>query len=119
MEGDRLRVEGIQVECRIGAYEWEQRTPQPIQIDVELAIDASRAAATDDLNTAVDYARLVTSVKTLAQRQPYRLIETLAEAIASLVLKECSTSEALVRVKKRSLPGIDHVAVEIHRRSPH
>jgi dihydroneopterin aldolase len=112
---DTLLLQGIAVECRLGVYEWEQQTPQTIWIDVELAIDASRAAAQDDVCAAIDYSRLVDAIKQLAQRSAYRLMETLAETIASHILSAFKTPQVLVRVKKRAVPGIDYAAVEISR----
>ena len=101
---DRLIIQDLTVECRLGVFEWEQQTPQTIWIDLELAIDAARAAAEDQVRQAIDYGALVTSVKQLAQGKPYRLLETLAEAIASRILIQFDTSQVNVRVKKRALP---------------
>ena len=112
---DTLVLQGIAVDCRLGVYEWEQRAPQTVWIDVELAIDASRAAAQDDVLAAVDYSRLVDAIKQLAQRSTYRLMETLAETVASHILSAFETPHVLVRVKKRAVPGIDYAAVEISR----
>jgi len=112
---DTLIIQELAVNCRLGVHEWEQKAPQTIWIDLELAIDASRAAARDDVRDAVDYARLVEVVRRRAQAAPYRLLETLAEALAAEVLREFGVSQVRVRVKKRALPGIGYAAVEIVR----
>jgi len=112
---DRLVISDLAVQCRLGVDDWEQEKPQAIWIDLELAIDAARAARRDDVREAVDYARLVASVKQLAQSRPFRLVETLAESIASLVLDECGVARVRVRVKKRALPEIGYAAIEIER----
>jgi len=112
---DTLLIKDLAASCRIGVFEWEQATPQSIWIDLELAIDAGRAAAKDDLRDAVDYGRLVTTVKQHAEHHRFRLLETLAEGLAQLVLKEFATPQVRVRVKKRALPGVEHAAVEIVR----
>ena len=114
---DRLILQDIEASCRLGVYEWEQTTPQPVWIDLELAIDAVRAAASDQVGEAVDYAALVAAVRELAQRQRYRLLETLAEAISSLMLTRFKTRWVRVRVKKRALEGMGYAAVEIERRA--
>ena len=113
---DTLIIQEIAVECRIGVFEWEQAAPQTIWIDVELAIDAARAAAQDDVNAAVDYGRLVTLVREVAQRCSYALLETLAEQEASAILAAFDVPIVRLRVKKRALPGIGYAAVEIERR---
>lgn len=112
---DRLILQDITAESRLGVFEWEQQTPQIISVDLELTIDARQAARQDEVRDAIDYAQLVTAVKELAQARPYRLLETLAEAIASMVVREFRTPSVRIRVKKRSLPGIGYAAVELER----
>ncbi len=112
---DTLAIHGLAVECRLGVFEWEQQTPQPVRIDLELEIDAARAAQRDDVHDAIDYAALVSAVKQLAESKPYRLMETLAEDVASTILHQGMTSRVIVRVTKRAVQGIDAASVEITR----
>ena len=113
---DKLVIKDLVAECRIGIFEREQQTPQNVWIDLELTIDAVKAAASDDVNATIDYGRLVTTIKQHAQHKPFRLLETLAEELASLILKEFKPTQVVVRVKKRALPGVDFAAVEITRK---
>ena len=112
---DRLTVAGIQVACRIGVTEAERASAQPIAIDVELAIDAARAARTERIEAAVDYAALAGAVKRIAEGRTYVLLETLAEAVADAVLQAFGAPRVRVRVVKRALAGIDYAAVEVER----
>lgn len=112
---DRLSLHDLTVECRLGVHEWEQATPQTVWIDLELAIDATAAAARDDLEDAVDYGALVTAVKQRVHHTAYRLLETLAEDLAGLVLGQFHVPQVRVRVMKKALPGIAGAAVEIVR----
>lgn len=112
---DKLLIKDLVAECRIGVYDWEKQTPQNVWIDLELAIDAAKAAASDDVQAAIDYGRLVTRVKQHAQHKPFGLLETLAETLAALILKEFPTPQVTVRIKKRALPGVEYAAVEIIR----
>jgi dihydroneopterin aldolase len=114
---DRLLIHDLATECRVGVFDWEQAGPQPIWIDLELAIDAAKSAAQDDIRQAIDYGRLVTSITHHVQGRSFHLLETLAEEVAALVLKEFHTNEVLVRVKKRALPHIEYAAVEVVRRA--
>jgi len=113
---DKLLIHDLIAECRIGVFEWEQAHPQNIWIDLELEIDAKTAAARDDVNAAIDYGRLVTIVKQHIEHKPFNLIETMAEEVATLILKEFKPTQVVVRVKKRALPGVDFAAVEITRK---
>lgn len=108
---DKLIIQDVVAECWIGVTEAERAKAQTIWIDLELAIDAGRAAQKDDVRESVNYRRLVTAVRELAERKSCRLMETLAEGIASLVLRQFATPKIRVLVKKRALPVIGYAAV--------
>jgi len=112
---DRLIICEIEASCRLGVSEREQAVPQPVWIDVDLGIDAVKAAARDEMANAVDYAVLVSSVRALAQARAYRLMETLAETIAALILERFETPQVRVRVKKKALAGVGYAAVDVER----
>jgi dihydroneopterin aldolase len=113
---DKLSIRGLAVACRLGVLDEERAKAQTIWIDLELEIDASKAAERDDVESSVDYAALMASVKQHVESTSYRLMETLAEDIAALVLTRFPTPGVEVKVRKRALPGIDYAAVEITRR---
>lgn len=115
---DRLLIHNLIAQCRLGVTEAERSRPQSVWIDLELAIDATRAAAQDAVEDAVDYARVVSVVRQRAEATPYRLLETLAQVLALLILETFHVPRVMVRVKKRALPGIDDAAVEIAREAP-
>jgi dihydroneopterin aldolase len=112
-----LRIHELAVDCRLGVYEWEQRTPQTVWIDLELSIDAARAAARDDVRDAVDYAVLVERVRAAATGRPFALMETLAEGVAAAALDASGSPRVRVRVRKRALEGLSHAEVEVERTS--
>lgn len=112
---DKLIIHELTAQCRIGVTEAERANPQTLWLDLELEIDAAKAAMRDDVTAAVDYAELVVEVARFVESRPFHLLETVAEEIASLILKQFDTPEVVVRVKKRALPGIDYAAVEVVR----
>ena len=113
---DTLYIQDLVAQCRIGVFDGEQANPQNVWIDLEVAVDAGKAAARDDVAEATDYATLVSSVKHKIQAKPYRLLETMAEDVAALILTQFAVPQVRVRVKKRALPGIDSAAIEVIRR---
>ena len=112
---DKLIIHGLTAQCRIGLTEEERASAQTVWVDLELSIDAAKAAERDDVRDAVDYAELVSAVRRCAEGRPVALLETLAEELAGLVLHEFQTPQVLVRVTKRALPGIEAATVEIQR----
>ncbi len=112
---DTLLIQDLNVMCRVGVFEWEQQAPQLIAIDVKLAIDVKAAAKRDSVKQTVDYGRLVTVIRQRVEHASYRLLETLAEEVATLTLKGFPTNAVCVRVRKQALPGIGYAQVEITR----
>jgi len=113
---DRLVINELTAQCRLGVTEAERANPQAIWLDLELEIDAAKAAMRNDVSAAVDYAELVEDVTRLIESRPFHLLETIAEEVASRILKRFNTPEVVVRVKKRALPGIESATVEVVRK---
>jgi 7,8-dihydroneopterin aldolase/epimerase/oxygenase len=86
--GDRIFVHGLTAECVIGFIDWERRVRQTVVIDLELAADARRAAATDEVSDTLDYRKVVRRVLAVVEASECHLIETLAERVARTVLDE-------------------------------
>ena len=53
---DCIYIEKLRVDCRIGIYDFEQKSDQPLFIDVTIYYDNGRAADTDDYAKVIDYA---------------------------------------------------------------
>lgn len=115
---DIIFLRELKVETLIGVYEWEKRVPQTLQIDLEVALPDSRAAKTDDIKDAVNYADIVRDIqKTLASRH-FNLIETLAEHIAQILLNDFKSPWVKVSVAKlNAIRNSRMVGVSIERKA--
>jgi dihydroneopterin aldolase len=116
---DRIAVRGMLFLARHGVTLEERLEPQPFEVDVELRKDLSTAAVSDDLADTIDYAGLFSLVAGIVEGESYRLIESLAGAIAEAVLKESDAASVEVRVRKprAPLPGpFETVEVALTRR---
>jgi dihydroneopterin aldolase len=118
---DRIIVDGMRFHGTHGVYEHEQVTPQPFEVDVELALNLQPAGLSDDLERTIDYSRVFDTCRQIVESTRYNLVEALAEAIAHEILAGFPADEVTVRVRK---PAVDlggpyrAVGVEIRRRRP-
>lgn len=95
----------------------ERHTPQPVRISFAMATDASAAARDDDIGQAVDYAMAAGRVASLTVEGKFKLVETLAEHIAQLLLHEFPIQRVRVEVEKpAAIKEADSVGVSIERR---
>lgn len=102
-----------------GVFEEERKLGQRFYVDLELEMDLSKAAKTDDLTLTVNYAEIHDLLLDIMRTESFRLIEALAEHIASKVLDTYTIIDALtVRLTKPHPPFDIHfegVTIELHR----
>lgn len=115
---DTIILEGMEVYGYHGVLPEEQSLGQRFIVDVELYLDLRPAGESDDPDRTVNYARVFELVESIVGGRPYRLIEAVAEAIASAVLERFPVAVTRVRVKKPQAPvpgRFAWMAVEIRR----
>jgi FolB domain-containing protein len=101
---DRLIIERLEFQGYCGVSEAEREAPQPMAVDLELALDMAPAAATDDLARTVDYLRVTERVLAIARNQRFHLLETMAERMAQAILSEFPATEVTLWVRKLKPP---------------
>jgi dihydroneopterin aldolase len=115
---DKILIAGIDCVAAIGVTPEERTMKQRLLIDVEILTDAARAAQHDSLKDALDYSQVATLVMELCRSRDFHLIETVADLLATRILKDFSTPQVRVLVRKISPvlePRVNHVSVEIVR----
>jgi len=86
--GDRIFLRGLSADCIIGFIDWERQVKQTVVIDLELPVDCARAAQTDEVADTLDYKQLAKRAVAFIEASQYRLVETLAQRLAELLLTE-------------------------------
>ena len=97
---DRIILDAMVFQGTHGVYAEEQQTPQPFEVDVELALNLQPAGLSDDLAQTVDYGRVFDTCRQIVESTRFNLIEALAEAIAQELLAGFPADEVTVRVRK-------------------
>ena len=101
---DQLSITGIECYGYHGVFEHERREGQVFVVDLTLGLDTARAAASDDLRDTVDYGSLVAAVKLAVEADPVDLIETLAQRLADVCLRDGRVEWARITVHKPNAP---------------
>lgn len=113
---DKIILEGLEIECVIGIFDWERETRQMVSIDFELECDSAEAAKSDNIKDAVDYKSITKQIISLVEPSEFYLIETMAENIADVCLGVEGVNKATVRVSKPgAVRGSKNVSVKITR----
>ena len=115
-KADRISIEALRLQCRIGVFPEERETPQRIDADIVLHVEPRFEDMDDNLAATVDYDALARRIRELAENRERKLIETLAADIIATILTDQKISEAEVKLKKYVLPDTGHVGVEMRRK---
>ncbi len=113
---DIIFLQNFRAKTKVGIYLWERKVAQTIQLDLEIALPNKRAAITDCIDDAIDYAHIVQHIRDILTKKHFSLLETLAEHIAQTIMKEFGSPWVKVSVAKLSiLRGVKKVGVSIQR----
>lgn len=113
---DTVHLEALTLRSVIGVHPWERAFAQRLELDLQLGVDIRRAAATDDLEAAVDYAALSERLTLLAGAARCQLIETLAARLADAVLEDVRVASVELTLRKPgAVPAARSVGVRITR----
>lgn len=116
---DRIYIRDLEARCIIGDNDWEREKKQDVTIHLDLSTDIGPAARTDDLSQALDYRALKKEVLAYVEASEHRLIETLAERVATICLKHEGAEQARVRIEKPGALRFSRtVGVDITRGGP-
>ena len=113
---DRIFLRGLEIETVIGIWEWEQRIKQLVRIDLELAADIRPAAAADSIDAALDYKEIAKRVIAYVGDSRFKLVETLAENVAKIIVVEFGVPWLRLSVSKPgAIEGSRDVGILIER----
>ena len=103
---DIVFLRGLRIETVIGIYDWERQIRQAVILDLEMATDVRRAAATDRIEDALDYKTLAKRLIEFVESSHFELVETLAERCAALIREEFGVS--WVRLSLNKIGAVRH-----------
>ncbi len=115
---DTIRIKQLEFYGYHGASDAEQEVGHRYMVDIILELDTRPAAKSDNLQDTVNYSRVAKRIITLGSSLKCRLLETLADKMATEILKEYPVDSVTVHVRKLHPPMnaiVESVGVEIRR----
>src|ERR1700704_2291927 len=113
---NRIFINDLRIETRIGVYEWEQHLTQPLLVNIEFELPSPKVFTSDRFEDALDYSAVVKRLQAFASDHPHKLLERFAEAIAEILRGEFGAPWAKVRIAKLCpVAGVRQIGVAIER----
>ena len=113
---DTIFIRNLRIDTIIGIFDWERSTKQTVYLDLEMAIDIKKAAASDHIDEALDYKSLSKSIIAFVEKSEYQLVETLADSVANLIMNDFNVPWLKLNLnKKGALSQADDVGISLER----
>lgn len=114
---DIIFLNDLRIETVIGIFDWERSIRQTVSIDLQMGTDIRKASAADDINDTLDYKAVAKRLIDFVGESEFGLVETLAENIARIVIREFEVPWIRVTLNKPgAIRGARDVGVLIERR---
>jgi len=114
---DAIILRDLRVEALIGIHKRERHVTQTVSIDLDIGLPGTTVFTSDKVSDTIDYEQVALRIKALAAAGHFRLVETLAERIARLLLEEFGAPWAKISVAKIGiLANAKFVGVTIERK---
>jgi len=112
----RVFVRELEIMASVGIFEVEIRYEQRIIIGVDLDVLDTYDGKSERISEVLDYSRVARDTEALAQSRHFKLLETLAECIATQCLADPRVLAATIRIEKPdAMPNCRSVGIAIHR----
>jgi dihydroneopterin aldolase len=114
---DAILIRDLRVEALIGIHKRERHVTQTVSIDLDIGLPGTTVFKSDKVADTIDYEQVSLKIKALAASGHFRLVETLAERIARLLLDDFGAPWAKISVAKIGiLANAKFVGVTIERK---
>jgi dihydroneopterin aldolase len=114
---DAIVIRDLRVEALIGIHQRERHVTQTVSVDLEIGIPGATVFKSDKVADTIDYEQVALKIRALAASGHFRLVETLAERIARLLLDDFRAHWVKVSAAKIGiLANAKFVGVTIERK---
>jgi 7,8-dihydroneopterin aldolase/epimerase/oxygenase len=112
---DRIHIEQLEVSAHIGVPEKERSTPQRLTVSISFWAYYEQRDLSDKIDNAVNYSTVAEETKNFLRDQSTNLIETLADRLATHLLKTFRIQKITVELRKFPLLDAKYVSITVTR----
>jgi dihydroneopterin aldolase len=112
---DEVHIDQLEVSTHIGVPEQERAAPQRLTVSISFWPYQQTSNLADHIERTVNYSAVAEETKNFVRDQSVSLIETLAERLASHLLKNFPIQKVTIELRKFALQDAKYVSVTVTR----
>jgi dihydroneopterin aldolase len=110
-----IHIEQLEIFARVGVPEVERSKPQRLTVSITLSPARDLRDLNDEIGHTINYSAVAEEAKKFARDHSVKLIETLADGIATHLLKVFPIRTITVELRKFVLSDAQYVSVTVAR----
>jgi FolB domain-containing protein len=112
---DRIHIEQLEISARVGVPERERAAPQRLTATITLWPQRQAEELHDHIAEMVNYSEVCEETKKFVRDHTVKLIETLADELATHLLQRFAIARIAVELRKFVVPDANYVSVTVTR----
>jgi dihydroneopterin aldolase len=114
---DKILLEGIRLQIRVGTTEQERSEPQLCGLDLVVEADLKAAGRSGDLKHTVDYAAIFQVIEAHCAQNSFTLLEEVGQQLCDRIFDQCPVESIKLRIRKLKpfSSKLTSVGVELRR----
>jgi dihydroneopterin aldolase len=112
---DEIHIEQLDVSARVGVPKEERANPQRLIVSISFWSYQQARDVADKIDQTVNYSAVAEETKTFVREQSVNLIETLADRLATHLLKTFPIQKVTVELRKFALQDAKYVSATVTR----
>ena len=112
---DEVHIEQLDVFTRVGVPEEERANPQRLTVSISFWPYKQTRDLADHIERTVNYSTVAEQTKNFLRDQSVKLIETLAEGLASHLLRSFPIQKVTIELRKFALEDAKYVSITVTR----
>ena len=116
----KILIKNLTLDLKLGYYDFEKDKPQKVKFTLEIDYRDKKPTNDKDLNSIVNYDKIVKLIKKLVKNKHYHFLETLAEDVFDELFKDKRIDKITLQIEKLEIiKDCSSVGIQISKKRSH
>ena len=116
----KILIKELTLDLKLGYYDFEKEKKQKVKFSLEIDYVDKKPTNDKDLNSIVNYDKIVKLIKKLVKNKHYNFLETLAEDVFDELFKDKRIDKITLQIEKLEIiKDCSSVGIQISKKRSH
>ena len=116
----KILIKDLTLDLMLGYYDFEKDKPQKVKFTLEIDYRDKKPTNDKDLNSIVNYDKIVKLIKKLVKNKHYNFLETLAENVFDELFRDKRIDKITLQIEKLEIiKDCSSVGIQISKKRSH